>query len=37
MRHSKVKLFCPSCRHRFAPEEAASLDERPDVSQTSAD
>jgi hypothetical protein len=28
MRHAKVKLFCPSCHHRFAPEEAASLDER---------
>lgn len=28
MRHAKVKLFCPACRHRFMPEEAASLDER---------
>jgi hypothetical protein len=33
MRHAKIKLFCPSCRHRFAPEEAASLDERWDEAQ----
>lgn len=28
MRHAGVKLMCPFCRHRFLPEEAASLDER---------
>jgi hypothetical protein len=28
MRRAKVKLFCPSCHHRFMPDEAASLDER---------
>ncbi len=28
MRHSGIKLQCPSCRSRFLPEAAASLDER---------
>lgn len=28
MRETGVKLYCPFCRHRFLPEEAASLDER---------
>ena len=28
MRHAGVKLMCPSCRARFLPDDAASLDER---------
>jgi hypothetical protein len=28
MRHTSIKLFCPFCRTRFSPQEAAALDER---------
>jgi uncharacterized Zn ribbon protein len=28
MRHTSIKLFCPSCRTRFSPHEASMLDER---------
>jgi len=30
MRHAGIKLFCPFCRARFLPGEAAALDERED-------
>jgi predicted Zn finger-like uncharacterized protein len=28
LRHSGIKLACPSCKARFLPSESASLDER---------
>ena len=28
MRHTTIKLFCPFCRARFSPQDAAELDER---------
>ena len=33
MRHSGVMLFCPGCRARFLPDDAASLDERWEETQ----
>jgi len=33
-RHAQVKLFCPFCRARFLPDEAAFLDERCDEGGT---
>jgi hypothetical protein len=29
LRYAGIKLICPFCAHRFLPDDAAELDERP--------